>query len=1096
MPKHATHLLTWRAEAQAYEVQSSGTPEPLRDIPDSPAWIAWLDGVSSFSFHSKAGTLCTVRKETVQRGGAYWYAYRRTRGRMVKRYLARGADLTLARLEAVASALNAPVSPSRTGPAHEDAAEAGDKPEHPTASPPRAETRKGTPRTQTKMGDSAGVQPNAAREANPPMGTLQVPAARLLLTTKLHVPRATSRLVSRPHVLQRLQRGLKRPLTLIAAPAGFGKTAALRAWALDSQQPVAWVSLDASDNDPTQFWTYVLTALNMAHGGIADTALAMLNAPHPPPLTAALGTLLNAIATLPRDVALVLDDYHLITAPAIHEALATLLEHPPAQLHLYVATRSEPPLPLARLRVSDQVNVIHADDLRFRPDEIAAFLSDVMEVRLSSEDIMRLAERTDGWIAGLHLAGLSLQGHPDPTRFVATFGGSHRHVLTYLGEEVLAAQPEEVQTFLLQTAILERMCGTLCDAVTGRHDGRAMLARLEQANLFVVPLDDEGRWYRYYHLFADLLRHRLRQEDAKRVPELHRRAARWLEGEGWIVEAAEHLLAVPDAAGAARIIERAATGMLTRGEIAPLLSLINRLPDAVVTARPRLALSHATVLFFYGQLEMAERRLAAAERGLPAAATGAESVLPVADESDERRTLRGEIAGARTTLAMMRGDFVGAIAQAHTALAAASDDDASLRGRVCLPLGIAYMLSGQMRAANATLDEASRLSLAAGNLPPAIIALNMRALVLELQGQLQHAAALCRQAIHMTDTQDGASHGLVATLYGELGAVLYEWNDLVGARLALEKTIVLGQQWANGQDQVDGLVRLALVYQAQGQATAANEAIEQAEQVLEHLIQSNAVFPWVTAYAPAVGARLALRQGHLEQAERWTRERGLEVERYTPRSTAFLHEFEYLTFARVLVAKGKLDDAARLLERLLLAARAEERIGGEIEMRALEALVWQARGATEHALDALAQAVALAAPEGYVRVFVDEGVPMRGLLVRLRERQPRGSALRHYLDTLLAAFDRAPAPQSRGSELPTHVAAAPGLVEPLSEKEREVLRLLAQGRANQDIARHLVVAVSTVKTHVHHLYAKLQAADRLQAVTRARELGLLEELGA
>jgi LuxR family maltose regulon positive regulatory protein len=395
------------------------------------------------------------------------------------------------------------------------------------------------------------------------------------------------------------------------------------------------------------------------------------------------------------------------------------------------------------------------------------------------------------------------------------------------------------------------------------------------------------------------------------------------------------------------------------------------------------------------------------------------------------------------------------------------------------------MLSGQLRAANTALEEASRLSLASGNLPTTIIALNIRAVVLELQGQLEQAATVCRQAIQLTEARGGAARGLVATVYGELGAILYERNDLVGARLALEKTIALGQQWADGQEQVDGLVRLALVYQAQGQTAAATEAIQQAERVLAHLGQSNAVFPWVTAYAPAVGARLALRQGQRERAEQWVREHELAVERYTPRSTEFLHEYEYLTLARVLLAREALDDAERLLEPLLQAAQAEEYASGEIEARALEALVWQARGATDRALDVLAQAVARAAPQGYVRLFVDEGAPMRGLLARLRERQTRGSALRRYLDTLLAAFEGASgaAPPAPGGGLG---------VEPLSEKEREVLHLLAQGHTNQEIAQQLVVAVSTVKTHVHHVYAKLQAADRLQAVTRARELGLLE----
>lgn len=547
MPRRATHALRWNPEVEAYEVQRGGAPGSPDVVADGPAWRAWLAGVMSFAFQGRSGGACTVREEAARRGGAYWYAYRRAGGRMRKRYLGRGADLTLARLEAAALALSA------TAPA---------------ASSPRGSAAR--PNGGAGVGIEAGIE--VGGEAPYP-----------LLTTKLHAPGSSARLVSRPHVLSRLQRGLERPLTLVAAPAGFGKTTSLRAWIQRGELPVAWVSLDAGDDDPTQFWTYALTALNAAYPGVADTALAAL---HATPLAAVPRALVNAVAASPRDVVLVLDDYHLITASAIHQTVAALLEHPPAQLHLYLAARGEPPLPLARLRAYDQVNEVRADDLRFRPDEVAAFLDEVMGVRLAAEDVMSLAERTDGWIAGLQLAGLSLQGHPDPSAFVATFGGSHRHVLRYLGEEVLAAQSAEVQSFLLQTALLERLCGPLCDALTGRDDGHALLARLERANLFLVPLDDEGRWYRYYHLFADLLRHRLRQEAAGSIPALHRRAARWLEDEGWIVEAAEHLFAAPDLEEAARVIARASGAPRSGGDAATVPRLLERLRARQPTGGP------------------------------------------------------------------------------------------------------------------------------------------------------------------------------------------------------------------------------------------------------------------------------------------------------------------------------------------------------------------------------------------------------------------------------------------------------------------------------------------------------------------------------
>src|SRR5579875_2482231 len=630
MPRRASYLLCWCPESGTYDLRNGPGGESLGIDLNGPAWFDWLGGIASFSFQSRSGDTCTIRKEIVQRGGAYWYAYRRAGGRMVKRYLGRTADVSLARLEEVAAALASRAADEL----------ASDRAAHAVpAAEPGPKGRRGV----------------TANDALP---------SPVILSTKLHVPRAPSRLLSRPRVFQRLDRGLERPLTVLAAPAGFGKTTALCAWLPRVPGPAAWVSLDAGDNDPIQFWTYVLTALESAHPGLATPPLAMLQLPHPPPLATVLRTLINAIAALADDVVLVLDDYHLITAPAIHESIALLLAHPPPQLHLYLASRSEPPLPLARLRAYDQVSEIRADDLRFQPDEVAAWLGEVMGLRLSAEDTARLAERTDGWAAGLQLAAVSLQGPPDPSRFIASFGGSHRYVLTYLGDEVLAAQPPEVQSFLVQTAILERLCGPLCDALTGQHDGQAMLIRLEQANLFLIRLDDEGRWYRYDHLFRDLLRHRLREERSAEIPDLHRRAAGWLEGEGLIVEAVEHLLAIPDMEEAARLIEEAARGMLARNECAAVLSLVGRLPEEAIAARPRLCLYYAGALLSSGWLDDAEHWVARAESWFASAAEQKDS----ATRDSDGRDLDGEVASLRAALAAMRADAARAIHYAQIAL--------------------------------------------------------------------------------------------------------------------------------------------------------------------------------------------------------------------------------------------------------------------------------------------------------------------------------------------------------------------------------------------------------------------------------------------
>jgi len=1045
MPKPATYQVMMHPQSRTYRVFTDGTPLALEIAPDAPSWQTWLEDTTSFSFQSQSGERCTIRKENVQRGGAYWYAYRRKQGRTVKRYLGRSADLTAERLERAAAELASPAISPSPDPLASSRQAVGARLHHPRA------------RGQALRAEPSGLA-----------------ASHLLLTTKMRLPRTPARMVSRPHVLQRLRRGEERPLTIVAAPAGFGKTTALCDWARQTNLPVGWVSLDASDNDPVQFWMYVLTALDSAAPHLADTALAMLTAPQPLPLDAILRATLNGLAALDHDIALVLDDYHLVTTPAIHDALAFLLEHPPAQLHLYLALRGEPPLPLGRLRIYDLVNQINADHLRFRPDEAAAFLDDVMGISLDVEEVMQLAERTDGWIAGIQLAGLSLQERPDFSRFIAGFSGSHRDVVLYLGEEVLAAQPEEVQTFLLRTAVLERMCAPLCDAVTGRGDGRAMLERLERGHLFLFALDDERRWYRYYHLFADLLRQRLRERASEDIPELHRRAALWLEREDLLSEAAEHLLAIPDVLAAAAMIERSAEKLLRNGEVTPLLSLIAHLPEDVIAEHPYLCLYQAQGFLARGQLEAAELCLARAEASAPYVAVN-RSMEP---DDVHKRALASGIAVGRAVLSAMHGDAATTLMFAQRALDIIADDERIERSGAILTLGHARRLMGDMRGAAAAYEEAVRLSQEAGNLFLATTALLQWAFVSVWRGQIHQAADLYRQVIQMAEAQGGAAGALAGGAYTGLADRLYEWNDLSEAERAVQRTIALGEQWANDEDQVDGLARLALVYLAQGRTDEARASIQRAE----GRIQSGAHYPWLPMYTAALAARLALRTGRISDAQRWARSNALELA--SPGRPAIFEEYNHLTLARVFIASGRPDDALRLLDSLRRSAEAEERVNAIIEIEVLAALAHQAQDESEAALKALSHAVALAEPEGYVRVFVDEGTSMRNLLARLRARLPPDDVRNRYAGTLLAAFE------STTSRASTHGA---GLAEPLSEREREVLRLLAEGHSNQEIARALVVAVSTVKTHVHHIYAKLQAADRLQAVTRARALGLLTE---
>ena len=747
------------------------------------------------------------------------------------------------------------------------------------------------------------------------------------------MPRTHARVVSRTHVWHRLQRGMERPLTLLTAPLGFGKTTSLAAWVRQVEMPVAWVSLDVSDNEPGQFWAYILSALEQALPGVTGGALAMLRSMQAPPLPIILRALLNALVASPRHIVLVLDDYHHVTEPTIHETLATLLEHPPEQLHLYLASRHEPPLPLARLRASDQVNEIRADDLRFRLDEVAEFLAEVMDVRLPFEDVLALAERTDGWIAGLQLAGLSLQQHPDPTAFVASFSGSNRHIMQYLGDEALAAQPADVRAFLLQTSVLERMCGPLCDALMGRSDGRAMLERLAQANLFVVALDDEGRWYRYYHLFADLLRHHLREEASELLPDLHRRAARWLESDGQMTEAAHHLFAIPDFAAAADLVERISDDLFRSGDVATMLSLLQRFPDETLEHRPALALTLAEASFARGQLAAAARHITTAENAV------ARMNPETDDERQQQRRLIGRIACDRAVLSSMHGDADATLAYIKIVREYLPDDDSIGRGGADIAVGHAWRLKGDLEAADAAYAEAMRHSSAAGSPFMAALAIDMRTLVANARGQLNLSANLSRQIIAMAESRGEAARSLASNAWVNLGWRLYEWNDLDGAEQAFRKALLLAEQWGDTEVQVEGQLWLTLVFQARGQEEAARASLQQARDLLETVEQEGQSFPWVPPMVIATSARLAVTQGRLAEADRWMAEL-----RDKHMSNATIRPMVELICARVLLAHGNVAEAQTLLEGLLPDISASGQMAYEIEMRMLLALAVTATG--------------------------------------------------------------------------------------------------------------------------------------------------------
>src|SRR5947209_7104040 len=640
---------------------------------ETPAWFAWLATASTFAFTSDNGTF-TARKERAgnQRGGWYWKAYRTQHGKHFSLYLGKTEALTLERLNAVVQAL-----------AHTSNRDAGGE---------------------------ASVERHVMTtiRGDPP------------LATKLHVPRPPLQLVRRPHLVERLQEAVERPLTLIAAPAGFGKTTLLSTWLEHTSLPTAWISLEHDDDDLTRFLSYMFTALARVHPGSGTSALALLQAStlSPlPPIETALSVWINELATLPHEIALVLDDYHLITAQPIHRAITYLLDHLPPQLHLIIATRADPPLPLARLRARGHLTEIRAADLRFTAEETAAFLTRALGLELSDQDIATLEARTEGWIAGLQLAALSMQGRKDIPGFLEAFTGSHRYIIDYLVEEVLARQSEPVQTFLLQTAILERLHGSLCEAVMGvmrepdrEASGQAMLEQLEQANLFLVPLDDERRWYRYHQLFAEALRHRLQRKHPTLVPELHRRASAWYEQQGLMRDAVHHALAATDFAQAARLIEQAFNALVRRGEIATLQRWATALPNELVRSTIELAVLQGWILFVSGKHDAALMHLQDIERtfGIDPVSDepGEQQAMPDATESSD--AIRGRIAALRASIALTQGDLPRTITLSRLALEYLPKESMA-RAYVAWYLGKAHWLSSAMGAASIALVDASHV---------------------------------------------------------------------------------------------------------------------------------------------------------------------------------------------------------------------------------------------------------------------------------------------------------------------------------------------------------------------------------------------------
>jgi len=890
-----------------------------------------------------------------------------------------------------------------------------------------------------------------------------------LLTTKLYIPPVRPDLVPRPRLIERLNQGMTYKLTLISAPAGFGKTTLLSEWIPQSERPVCWVSLDPGDNDSTRFWCYFIAALQMRQRQLGENALSLLQSPQQPPIGFFLNTLLNEIAAFPDRFALVLDDYHAIETLALHDAIAHLVDHMPPQMHLVIATRADPSLPLAHWRARGQLTELRAGDLRFTPDEAALFLRQMMGLPLTAEQVAALDTRTEGWIAGLQLAALSMRGRQDISGFIAAFTGSHRYVLDYLMEEVFEQQSADVQDFLLKTSILDQLNSPLCDVVTGQAGSQATLERLERANLFIISLDDERCWYRYHRLFADLLHHRLRQAQRDLLPELHRRASEWYEREGLAVEAFQHTLAAGDLEQAVRLVEENARDMVRRGELATLLKWLKALPDEVARSRPRLCMAYAWALLFTGQAGAAEPRLQDAERAL------AQRVASPLAASDEHKIapLLGEVALLRLLFARYQEDLPKTIELSQLGLEQIDEDDFFARGLVYLSLGVALRLSGDVTGAVQACTEAVRLCRAAGNIMAAMISAYNLSRLYGLQGQLHRAAETCRQVLQSAEGWTGPGLGMV---YLGTADVLYEWNELAAAEQHVREALALGEPGGYLGLLINGYTLLARIRQACGDVQGAHQAIHKLEQAVQQRDLLQTSVQEIAAYR----AWFSLMEGNLRASACWAQ----TIEPDPDDRLDTLREFQWITLVRVLLAQGRPDEARPLLERLLHTAEAEGRMGKVIEILALQALMWQACGDTAGALAALKRALALAEPEGYIRTFVDEGAPMARLLYQAASR---GIAPK-YVSELLASFDASE--HGRVGETLPYPCTQP-LIEPLTPREVEVLRLIAAGLMNQEIANQLFISVATVKRHITNIYSKLGVSHRTQALTRAQELSLL-----
>ncbi len=905
-----------------------------------------------------------------------------------------------------------------------------------------------------------------------------------ILATKLYILPPRAKVVLRPRLIEKLNDGLSsgHKVTVISAPAGFGKTTLVSEW-VASPLPlgeglgvrVAWLSLDEGDNDPVRFISYLIAALQTLavseveglKAGIGEGLLAALHASQSPQTETILTSLLNEISLIPQRFLLVLDDYHAIDSQAVDSALSFLVEHQPPQMHLVIASREDPSLPLSRLRVRGQLTELRAADLRFTPTEAADFLNRMMGLNLSAEDIAALEARTEGWVAGLQLAALSMQGQADPTRFIKSFTGSHRFVLDYLLEEVLERQPAEIQNFLLRTSILERLCGPLCEAVleTPPGGGQSTLEELEHANLFLVPLDDERRWYRYHHLFGELLRQRLGQP--RELASYHMRASAWYEVNDDLAKAFHHAFAAGDFERGAYLAEAGWQGMERNFQTAAWLGWVKKLPAAAIYSRPRLCYQLGSAFSDAGEPETSEAYLQNAERAL----TG------VTDQT-EAKPLLANIALVRANNAQNQGDLAGTVKYAELALQFAAEDDLYIRAQAVVTLELTHWATGNLdaslRAMRTWTDDMQRLGNQVFVIASAFAVADMQVVM----GRLGEAETTLKQAIQQAATLGQEAELVTAHHHLGLALLAHEQGDDEAVAGHWQTAAELGKTTTLVDWHCRWNLAQARLKESTGEWDAALDLLDEAKRGYV-----KTVIPDLQPI-DAHKAQIHLKQGRLDKAQAWVRERGLSV----TDEVNYLGEYEYLTLARVLLIEGSFAGVNDLLERVLALAETQKRTGSVIEILLTQALVHQVQGNESQALSALERALTLAEPEGYLRTFVDEGEALQSLISDFRMTTTnRTHPLLGYVNEILAAFSRTAESISKS----TITNQNSEIIEPLTDRELEILHLIAEGHSNAEIGQRLYLALSTVKGHNLRIFNKLQAQNRTEAVVRARELGLL-----